>query len=166
MRVLSVVGGRILGRLTEKHNSVKKLSVRRSCTTVKARDSVSLMANNTTFEDYIAALGRYAAREGHTRVPISHTELDSAGRSIKLGTWVGYIRQRYRRGGLDESRAKILTGLPGWEWGPLAPGPRAKTSRDEEIRNLRGSGLSLQNIADSYGISRQRVHQIVTGGSK
>lgn len=123
------------------------------------------MRTKTTFDEYVQLLKRYAAREGHTRVPIAHVE-ELDGRRIRLGSWVSYIRHRQRRGGLEESRAKELAGLPGWEWGPLPPGPRAKTGRDEEIRNLRGSGLSLQNIADNYGISRQRVHQIVSGVTK
>ena len=38
------------------------------------------------------------------------------------------------------------------------------TQRDSNIRALRLEGrLSLQKIADQYGISRQRVHQILNG---
>lgn len=110
-------------------------------------------------------LRQYAAREGHTRVPIAHVE-EFDGQPVRLGSWVGYIRHRQRRGGLDQPRAEMLAGLPGWEWGPLSPGPRAKTTRDEQILSLRGTGLSLQDIADNFGISRQRVHQIVSGASK
>jgi DNA-binding CsgD family transcriptional regulator len=60
----------------------------------------------------------------------------------------------------------LLAGLPGWEWGPLPPGPASKDNRDQEILELRKSGLSLQQIADRYNISRQRVHQIVLGSSR
>lgn len=120
------------------------------------------MAMNTTFEQYIRLLEQFAAREGHTKIPVAHIE-DLDGTRVKLGAWVGYIRQRYRRGGLDESRANLLTGLPGWQWGPLPPGPAAKHGRDSEIIELRQTGLSLQQIADRYNISRQRVHQIVVG---
>jgi hypothetical protein len=123
------------------------------------------MAMNTTFEQYFNLLEQYASREGHTRVPVAHVE-EAGGVKIKLGAWVGYIRQRYRRGGLDESRANLLAGLPGWEWGPLPPGPASKDNRDQEILELRKSGLSLQQIADRYNISRQRVHQIVLGSSR
>lgn len=120
------------------------------------------MAMNTTFEQYIRLLEQFAAREGHTKIPVAHIE-DLDGTRVKLGAWVGYIRQRYRRGGLDESRANLLTGLPGWQWGPIPPGPAVKHGRDSEIIELRQTGLSLQQIADRYNISRQRVHQIVVG---
>lgn len=120
---------------------------------------------NTTYESYLEALIAFTRREGHARVPVAHIEL-LEGRPIKLGPWVGYIRQRYRRGGLDESRAEKLAGLPGWEWGPLPPGPATKPDRDKQIMEMREAGLSLQQIADGFRISRQRVHQIVTGASK
>jgi len=34
-----------------------------------------------------------------------------------------------------------------------------------EMRELRAAGSTLQSIADRYGISRQRVHQIIRGAS-
>jgi len=34
-------------------------------------------------------------------------------------------------------------------------------TRNEAIRKLKGKGLSYAQIADAYGISRQRVFQIV-----
>ncbi len=36
-----------------------------------------------------------------------------------------------------------------------------KQKRNEKILSLRKRGLTYQNIADLYGISRQRIHQIV-----
>jgi len=132
---------------------------------VKARVTVSNMRTHTSFEQYVELLRKYAAREGHTRVPISHIE-ELDGRPIKLGSWVSYIRHRQRRGGLEQPRVEILSGLPGWQWGPLPPGPATKHGRDREILEKRSEGLSLRQIADSYGISRQRVHQIVTGVTK
>jgi len=37
--------------------------------------------------------------------------------------------------------------------------------RKEQIKELRQSGLTYQKIADKFNISRQRVHQILTGYS-
>lgn len=34
--------------------------------------------------------------------------------------------------------------------------------RAEEMRRMRGAGSTLQSIADEFGISRQRVFQILT----
>jgi hypothetical protein len=38
-------------------------------------------------------------------------------------------------------------------------------ARAAEITELRATGMTLQAIADRYGISRQRVHQIIRGAS-
>lgn len=40
---------------------------------------------------------------------------------------------------------------------------RDAAKRADKMRALRAKGKTLQEIADTYGISRQRVHQIVTG---
>lgn len=116
--------------------------------------------SNSKFQHYLEALNQFIAREGHARVPAAHQET-LAGQEVPLGAWVGYTRQRYRRGCLSESRVAILAGLPGWQWGPLAPGPAADPARDREILELRSQGISLQKIADKFNLSRQRVHQIV-----
>lgn len=118
------------------------------------------MNDTKKFDSYLAALEQYAAREGHAKVPVSHHELFE-GRRVPLGAWVGYTRQRYRRGLLTQERIQRLSGLTGWEWGPLTPGPTVRPGRDQEIMMLRRQGLSLQKIADKYDLSRQRVHQIV-----
>ena len=39
----------------------------------------------------------------------------------------------------------------------------ARSKRDAEILAAHATGRSLQNIADSFGLTRQRVHQIVRG---
>lgn len=127
------------------------------------------MNNESRWNQYHTALQAYATREGHTRVPTSHIETLDDGTVVKLGAWVGYIRQRNRNGKLSPARVEALGTLPGWEWGPLRPGPRTDDARNAEIRELRASGLSLQSIADRFGLSRQRVHQITsptTGGTE
>ena len=112
----------------------------------------------------MTALVAFASREGHSRVPASHVEPNQNGSGdINLGSWVSYLRTRHRKGLLDNSRAGELERLPGWEWGPLRPGPKADADRDAEIRNLREKeGMSLREIGEQYDLSRQRIHQIIS----
>ncbi len=120
------------------------------------------MTNNERWERYIEALNRYVQRTGNARVPAQHTEVFDDGTSVKLGPWVGYVRTRYRAGLLSVERAQSLASIPGWEWGPLRPGPAADAMRNAQILTLRSQGVSLQKIGDQFGLSRQRIHQIVT----
>lgn len=122
--------------------------------------------HHTRWAIYLKALTAYATEHGHTRVPGSATVRLDDGTVVKLGAWVSYIRQRHRRRLLDPSRAAQLDQLPGWEWGPLPPGPRTDTARDTHILELRRAGWSLGAIADQYNLSRQRVHQVVARGSR
>ena len=119
------------------------------------------MTNTERWSRYLTALHHYATRTGNARVPASHTETLEDGSPVALGAWVGYVRQRYRAGLLSVERATQLADVPGWEWGPLRPGPVADHLRNAEILTLRSQGVSLQRIGDQFGLSRQRVHQIV-----
>ena len=122
---------------------------------------ISRMTNDERWTRCLEALIRYAERTGNARVPATHIETLSDGTPVKLGTWVTYVRQRYRAGLLSVARAQELADVPGWEWGPLRPGPRADAERNQEIRVLRTQGVSLQKIGDQFGLSRQRIHQIL-----
>lgn len=119
------------------------------------------MTNTERWNQYLAALNTYLARTGNARVPASHTEVQEDGTAINLGAWVGYVRQRQRAGLLSPERVEALNAVPGWEWGPLRPGPAADVVRNSQIMALRSQGVSLQRIGDEFGLSRQRVHQIV-----
>lgn len=119
------------------------------------------MTNEERWNQYLAALNAFSAREGHARVPASHVEKMN-GTAVNLGAWVGYIRQRKRAGLLPQSRIDAISAVPGWEWGPLRPGPTADAERNAQILTLRSQGVSLQRIGDEFGLSRQRVHQIVS----
>lgn len=119
------------------------------------------MTNHEKWNLYLAALNAYVERTGHARVPASHVQTMPDGTVLNLGTWVGYVRQRQRAGLLSAERTEILTAIPGWQWGPLPPGPSADVERNAAIMTLRSQGVSLQRIGDIYGLSRQRVHQIV-----
>ena len=118
------------------------------------------MDNKTKFNQYIRALRQFAERAGHTRVPALHTEILD-GVEVRLGAWVGYVRQRNKKNLISPEKRTVLESLPGWEWGPLKPGPNTDVSRNSEILQMRSQGMTLRQIADSYDLSRQRVHQIV-----
>lgn len=118
------------------------------------------MTNTERWSRYINALRLYAAIHGNARVPASYIQVADGG-TTNLGSWVAYVRQRYRAGLLSVDRANDLASVPGWEWGPLQPGPSADHLRNAEIITMRSQGVSLQKIGDQFGLTRQRVHQIV-----
>jgi DNA-binding NarL/FixJ family response regulator len=118
------------------------------------------MDNNTRFNIYTKAIQQFISREGHARVPAIHVEIVD-GKEVRVGAWVGYIRQRAKKGILSAEKRAALDAIPGWQWGPLKPGPATNHSRNSEILSLREKGMTLRQIADSFDLSRQRVHQIV-----
>jgi len=118
------------------------------------------MDNVTRFNLTITALNNFVAREGHCRVPASHVEIVD-GNPLPLGSWVGYLRQRRRKGQLSSDRIQKLEQISDWQWGPLRPGPQTNSDRNSRILDLHRGGKSLRFIADEFELSRQRVHQIV-----
>lgn len=122
--------------------------------------TVPFMDNNTRFALYVRALEQYAQRTGHTAVPAIHIEIVD-GVEVFVGAWVGYTRQRRKKGQLPVDKIQKLELLPGWAWGPLRPGPATNSSRNTQILDMRGQGMTLRQIADSFDLSRQRIHQIV-----
>lgn len=63
------------------------------------------------WEDGLAVLNRFVAREGHANVPWEHIE-----DGFLLGKWVGAKRAQRRRGRMHPDREATLTALPGWTW--------------------------------------------------
>lgn len=118
------------------------------------------MDNDTRFKTYLNALKQFFTREGHCNVPAIHIEILES-KEIFLGAWVGYIRQRKKKNQLQENRISDLEQIPGWQWGPLKPGPATDKNRNNRILEMRGRGASLRQIADEFDLSRQRIHQIV-----
>ncbi len=57
----------------------------------------------------------YAAREGHTLVPVKHIE-----DGISLGVWVRTQRYSYAKPGygkkLSQYKIQLLESIPGWAW--------------------------------------------------
>jgi len=121
---------------------------------------VLCMDNITRFNLTITAINQFAAREGHCRIPAAHIEYVD-GAPLSLGSWVGYLRQRHRKGQLRQERTQKLEQISGWQWGPLRPGPQTNLDRNSKILELHRGGKSLRFIADEFDLSRQRVHQIV-----
>lgn len=108
----------------------------------------------------VEAVRAWAAKHGSPMAPAGSTIRLRDGRTANVGTFVAYARARHRRGLLDQRRARELSRIPGWTWDRLPPGPKGKESRNDEIRRLRAQGVTLAEIAEKYGMSRQRVHQI------
>ncbi len=106
------------------------------------------------------AMSKFVQEYGHSLVPVTHTETIN-GSEIKLGQWVSYLRTRYRNGQLNSDRVATMESFPGWQWGPLRPGPKPDRSRNAEILEMRSAGKSLQEIGSAFGLSRQRIHQIL-----
>jgi hypothetical protein len=63
------------------------------------------------WEEGFCSLERFAAREGHTRVPQNHVE-----NGYPLGTWVNKQRTVHRACRLSDERSARLEALPGWTW--------------------------------------------------
>jgi hypothetical protein len=92
--------------------------------------------------------------------PTTHVELFN-GKNIAIGAWVAYNRQRQRAGTLPREREQALSALTGWKWDRQQPGRRYDKSRDALILERYSQGVSAKKLADEYGLSRQRVHQII-----
>lgn len=129
---------------------------------VSERTNVRFMLNTNKWNTHITALRRYVERTGTSRVPRNHIEPTEFG-DIKLGAWVTYVRHRNRKGHLTTEQAQELASLPQWQWGPLRAGRTSNPERDRLIveRFADGRGATLQSIANEFGLTRQRVHQIV-----
>jgi Mor family transcriptional regulator len=108
----------------------------------------------------IQALSAYVAENGTALVPTSYKCLVD-GETVSLGSWVTYVRIKYRAGTLQMERMAQMENFPGWTWGPCKPGPMGNPDRDKQMVAMRQAGKSLQSIGDEYGLSRQRVHQIL-----
>jgi Mor family transcriptional regulator len=112
------------------------------------------------WQEHFDALHQYTNRTGNALVPTTHVEIYN-GKNIALGAWVAYNRQRQRAGTLPVERVNALGGLSGWKWEKQQPGRRYDKSRDEVIIKAYTNGTSAKDLAKQYGLSRQRVHQIV-----
>jgi len=112
------------------------------------------------WEEHLDALRQFTNRTGTSLVPTSHVEVVN-GKSIALGAWVAYNRQRHRAGTLPADRVATLSSFSGWKWDKQQPGRRYDKSRDSQIVNKYRAGSSAKFLAGEFGLSRQRIHQII-----
>jgi hypothetical protein len=118
---------------------------------------------DSRWDDNVSALLAWADKNGTPMAPAGAVikVRDSRGsREVNVGSFVAYVRSRYRKGLLDQSRKKQIDSIPGWTWARLQPGPKGEVDRNEEIRKLRRQGVTLGELAEQFGMSRQRIHQI------
>lgn len=126
------------------------------------------MNQNMRWNRHYNALVQYHHRYGDAVVPSGHTEFLPSGEEINLGNWVSYMRTRYHQAALSDERIALLETIPTWRWGPVRPGPKSKNvtlQRNKEICEMSNNGHSFSVIGKAYGLSRQRVHQIVKESS-
>ena len=107
----------------------------------------------------LEALRMFATTNGTPMAPVN-TTVTLDGEPVRVGSFVAYVRQRYRDGLLEDTRVAELESFAGWTWGGLRPGPRGHAARNEQIRQLRREGVTLDELAQQFGMSRQRIHQI------
>tara|TARA_R100001509_G_C4871581_1_gene216897 strand:- start:1095 stop:1475 length:381 start_codon:yes stop_codon:yes gene_type:complete len=122
------------------------------------------MNHNKRWQKHYDALVTYYERYGDALVPSGHIEFLSSGEELNLGNWVSYMRTRYKQGCLSDHRINLLEEVPTWSWGPIRPGPKSRdfvVKRNAEILSKYNNGSSLSGIAKEFGLSRQRIHQIV-----
>lgn len=122
--------------------------------------SLLTMRTSEKWSRNIKALEQFVNQNGHALVPAS-AKMEVDGVVVSLGSWVSYLRMKHRSGRLSLERKAQLEQFPNWAWGPCKPGPTGDAQRDEAMLLARNAGRSLQSIADEYGLSRQRVHQIL-----
>lgn len=121
-------------------------------------------AYDARFFEYLAALRAWQRQHDSCDVP-SNEVVKGEQVSLDLGRWVAQMRSRGRVGRLSAGRMADLEAVPGWDWEPRRRGPAGLAERNAEIRRLRSSGATLDDLARRYGLTRQRIHQICLGGS-
>lgn len=117
------------------------------------------MDQQTRWDKHYQALIRFSKREGHPHVPVGYRDEEE----LNLGNWVSYMRLRKRQNLLQTDRIIKLEAVPNWAW-DRTPGPardESKIERDAKIVALYSNGHSLQDVAEIFELSRQRIHQIV-----
>ena len=121
------------------------------------------MLNTNKWNTHITALRNYVARTGTARVPRNHVEATEFG-SVRLGAWVSYVRHRQRKGHLSHEQEVTLASLPNWQWEPFRAGRIGNPERDSLIISRASQGERMRSLADEFGLTRQRIHQIVKNG--
>lgn len=82
-------------------------------TRLEAVGGRSWNAVEDSWMEHLELLRVFAAREGHTRVPVDHVE-----NGLKLGQWTRLRRREHKK--LSSERQALLDAIPGWYWGRSA----------------------------------------------
>lgn len=125
------------------------------------RTNVRYMINLNKWNTHITALRKYVERTGTSRVPRNHVEATELG-NVKLGVWVSYVRHRQRKGHLSAEQVSELSTFPNWQWEKLPAGRTGDAERDARIIERFHQGTNLSTLAGEFGLTRQRIHQIVS----
>ena len=115
------------------------------------------------FFEHLNALMAWAEEHDSCDVPPGEVVVNN-GTELALGRWVAQMRSRGRSGRLSESRRAQLEAIECWDWEPRRRGPAGHQQRNAEIRRLRAAGARLDDLAEQYSLSRQRIHQICMAG--
>ena len=108
-----LVSGPELGRWADKQRRarVRGALAAKQVTMLESLPGWSWDPRTTKWDTALELLRRFADREGHTLVPVSHVES-----GFPLGNWVITRRHEFSRGVLSADRAALLEMLPGWSW--------------------------------------------------
>ena len=72
----------------------------------------------TEWLEGLELLEQFIKQFGHSRVPQGY----GIKSTLKLGRWISYRRQDYKKGNLLKDHIKILESQPGWTWDPFETG--------------------------------------------
>ncbi|MGO9747678.1 MAG: Helicase associated domain protein [Mycobacterium sp.] len=97
------------GWVTEQRSNRQKMCDKRRARLESVR-GWSWNAVEDSWMEHLELLRAFAAREGHTRVPVDHVESNR-----KLGQWTRLRRREHRK--LSRQRQALLEAIPGWYWG-------------------------------------------------
>lgn len=111
-----------------------------------------------TFATLVEAFVKFKQENGSGYVPVSAT-IQHNGTTLKIGTWAANVRYRAKQGTLNPQNKATLDGL-GFQWEATS---RGNAQRIADMKADREAGLSLDKVGKKYGITRQRVHQILKG---
>jgi hypothetical protein len=111
---------------------------------------------DASWEEGYAALTRFIASEGHSRVPRDY--VDEGG--YRLGDWVVGQRQRHGAGRLPAVRATRLSGLPSWAWNVReAQWEAAFAALEGFIARKKHARVPYKHIEDDFPLGQWVVAQ-------
>ncbi len=121
-------------------------------------DRVGSMTKDEQFNARLEQLRTYVATHGHANPPISYLDQHTG---FALGKWVSSVRYSYRNNALSNAQAAALETVPAWHWEKRLRGRPAKAERNQQIYSMHAEGVMVSVLAERFGITTQRVHQIL-----